>query len=44
MDYSEYLFSDKTYTVKPNKYQGQMYSFFKWQWNLMRNDKKSIKF
>ena len=44
MDYSEYLFSDKTYTVKPNKYQGQMYSFFKWQWNLMRNDKKVLNF
>jgi len=27
-----------------NKYDGQMYSFFKWQWDLMRKDKKSIKY
>ena len=23
---------------KDNKYKGKMYSFFKWQWDLMRND------
>ena len=35
-----YIKEDTSY----NKYDGQMYSFFKWQWDLMRNDKKSIKF
>ena len=28
----------------PNKYNEKMYSFFKWQWDMMRNDKKSIKY
>ena len=45
MDYTwlyKDVYNDKDYST--NKYNGQMYSFFKWQWDLMRNDKKSIKF
>ena len=44
MDYSAYLISDNPLTYDQNKYNGQMYSFFKWQWDLMRKDKKSIKY
>ncbi len=44
MDYDAYLISDDPLAYDQNKYNGQMYSFFKWQWDLMRNDKKSIKF
>ena len=44
MDYSAYLISDDPLVYDQNKYNGQMYSFFKWQWDLMRKDKKSIKY
>ena len=44
MDYSAYLISDNPLVYDQNKYNGQMYSFFKWQWDLMRKDKKSIKY
>lgn len=44
MDYDAYLISDDPLTYDQNKYNGQMYSFFKWQWDLMRKDKKSIKY
>ncbi|MFQ1011523.1 hypothetical protein ACFX2U_01520 [Gilliamella apicola] len=40
MDYNEHL--EKT-QIGVNKYKKKMYSFFKWQWNLMRDDIKSIK-
>jgi len=44
MDYNAYLISGKPLVYDQNKYDGQMYSFFKWQWDLMRKDKKSIKY
>ena len=44
MDYNAYLISDDPLVYDQNKYNGQMYSFFKWQWDLMRKDKKSIKY
>ena len=44
MDYDAYLISDDPLAYDKNKYNGQMYSFFKWQWDLMRKDKKSIKY
>ena len=44
MDYDAYLISDDPLAYDQNKYNGQMYSFFKWQWDLMRKDKKSIKY
>ena len=44
MDYNAYLISGKPLAYDQNKYNGQMYSFFKWQWDLMRKDKKSIKY
>ena len=44
MDYNAYLISGKPLVYDQNKYNGQMYSFFKWQWDLMRKDKKSIKY
>ena len=44
MDYNAYLISDDPLAYDQNKYNGQMYSFFKWQWDLMRKDTKSIKY
>ena len=44
MDYDAYLISDDPLAYDQNKYKGKMYSFFKWQWDLMRKDKKSIKY
>ena len=41
MDYSQhqYLDSKRKPRLERNKYSGNMYSFFKWQWDLMRKDK-----
>ena len=41
MDYTEYQYLDANNKpkVKPNQYNQNMYSFFKWQWDLMRKDK-----
>ena len=44
MDYNAYLISNDPLVYDQNKYDGQMYSFFKWQWDLMRKDTKSIKY
>jgi len=43
MDYKDLLISDSPFQTDQNKYDGNMYSFFKWQWDLMRKDEKSIK-
>ena len=43
MDYKDHLISDSPFQTDQNKYDRNMYSFFKWQWDLMRKDEKSIK-
>ena len=30
---------EKTTAKKDNRYKGKMYSFYKWQWDLMREDR-----
>ena len=42
MDYAQHVDLSQNNKVGKNKYYRQMYSFFKWQWKLMRDDKKSI--
>ena len=45
MDYIRLRVKDKKGYDKivDSEYKGKMYSFFKWQWDLMRKDEKSIK-
>ena len=45
MDYG-FLYNDiyDKYDQSLNQYYGKMYSFFKWQWDLMRKDKDSIEY
>ena len=45
-NYMDYLFFltfnnsiEKTTAKKDNRYKGKMYSFYKWQWDLMREDR-----
>ena len=44
MDYNWHYLSIKPRKKEGNKYNGKMYSFFRWQWDMMRNDTKSIKY
>ena len=38
MDYHEFLKSSDPNDYDSNKYKHEMYSFFKWQWEMMRDD------
>ena len=38
MDYHEFLKSSDPNDYDGNKYKHEMYSFFKWQWEMMRDD------
>ena len=44
MDYAWHPNSANYSSWSYNIYEKKMHSFFKWQWDMMRNDKKSIKF
>lgn len=42
MDYENLTEPDITLQTAENKFKGNMYSFFKWQWDIMRNDRSLV--